>query len=72
MSWINFPPFTSSNIASIRYEDAQAILEVTFQNGGTYQYYDVPTPVVEDFKRAGSMGAFLASSIKGHYRYSKV
>lgn len=72
MAWIPFPPFTSSNIASIRYEDAQAVLEVTFHNGGTYQYYDVPSRVVDDFKRAASMGTFLASNIKGHYRYSKV
>lgn len=72
MTWQVIPPFDSSNIASIRYEDAQSILEVTFHNGGTYQYYDVPTSVFEAFKDAASKGQFLASNIKGHYRYSKV
>ncbi|CRY56769.1 MULTISPECIES: KTSC domain-containing protein [Enterobacterales] len=72
MAWTNFPAFSSSNIASIRYEEQQRILEVTFLNGGTYHYYDVPNGVVEDMKRAESKGVYLASTIKGHYRYSKV
>ena len=72
MAWQQFPPFTSSNVASIRYEDAQSILEVTFHNGGTYQYYDVPSHVAAVFQAAESKGSFLATGIKGHYRYSKV
>lgn len=72
MAWKDFSPFTSSNIASIRYEDEQSLLEVTFLNGSTYQYFDVPTHVADDFDRAESKGSFLASTIKGHYRYSKV
>lgn len=72
MAWEKFPPFDSSNIASIKYEDVQFILEVTFHNGGTYHYYDVPSRVANDLKYAQSKGGFLASAIKGHYRYSKV
>ncbi len=72
MAWQNFQPFTSSNIASIRFDDEQRILEVAFHNGGTYEYYDVPPQVIEDFKIADSKGSFLAANIKGHYRYSKV
>ncbi len=72
MAWRDFPPFLSSNIASIRYEEQQFILEVTFLNGSAYQYYDVPAQIAEDMIRAESKGSFLASDIKGHYRYSKV
>lgn len=72
MAWQDFSAFSSTNIASIRYEEEQAILEVVFHNGGTYQYYDVPSPVIEEFKQADSKGGFLAARIKGHYRYSKV
>jgi hypothetical protein len=72
MAWQTFPSFTSSNIASIRYEDAQMILEVTFHNGGTYEYFDVPSQVIEEFMSADSKGGFLAARIKGHYRYSKL
>lgn len=48
------------------------VLEVVFKNGGAYHYFDVPSQVISDFKAAGSKGIFLAESIKGHYRYSKV
>lgn len=72
MAWQQFPPFSSSNIQSIRYEDALLTLEVTFHNGGTYQYYDVPNHVAAAFQAAGSKGEFLASDIKGNYRYSKL
>ncbi|WP_339828957.1 KTSC domain-containing protein [uncultured Parvibaculum sp.] len=72
MAWRDFPSFTSSNIALIRYDNEQATLEVGFHNGGTYHYYDVPSQVADELERAESKGSFLASSIKGHYRYSKV
>lgn len=72
MAWQDFPPFTSSNIATIRYDDEQMVLEVVFNNGGTYQYFDVPSQVIDEFRTAESKGSFLAKSIKGHYRYSKV
>tara|TARA_R110001592_G_scaffold141033_1_gene362289 strand:+ start:13913 stop:14131 length:219 start_codon:yes stop_codon:yes gene_type:complete len=72
MAWKDFSPFSSSNIASIRHEDEQAVLEIVFLNGSTYQYYDVPSHVAKDFERAESKGSFLASTIKGQYRYGKI
>jgi len=72
MAWQEFPHFESSNIASARYEDLGKILEITFHNGGTYQYYDVPSHVATGFGQADSKGSFLASNIKGHFRYAKV
>lgn len=72
MAWQDFPPFTSSNISSVRYDSEQSLLEVEFHNGGRYQYYDVPEQVAQAFEHAESKGVFLAQSIKGHYRYSRV
>lgn len=72
MAWHDFPAFESSNIASIRYDEDTAVLEVTFLNGGTYQYYDVPAQVSADFERSESKGQFLARDIKGSYRYGKI
>jgi len=72
MSWHQFGAFESSNIQSIRYDDETQTLEVTFLNGGTYHYYDVPSQVSQDFERSESKGQFLAANIKGHYRYGKV
>lgn len=72
MAWDDFPAFTSSNIQAIRYDADQMLLEVTFNNGRVYEYFDVEAHVIDDFKVADSMGKFLAKRIKGHYRYSKV
>lgn len=72
MAWHEFAPFTSSNVASVRYDAEQLLLEVEFHNGSRYHYYDVPQQVAQDFERAESKGVFLASTIKGHYRYGRV
>jgi hypothetical protein len=72
MAWYQFPAFESSNIESIRYDGETSTLEVTFLNGGTYQYYEVPEHVAKDFEQQESKGKFLASSIKGHYSYGKI
>ena len=63
---------SSSNIASIGYEKKSSTLEVEFNNGAVYQYFDVPEAVYNDLMGAGSKGEYLARTIKGAYRYSKV
>lgn len=72
MAWQEFDPFTSSNLAAIRYDEDHLLLEVEFLNGGRYHYYEVPPQIAQAFDQAGSKGEFLAASIKGYYRYSKV
>lgn len=62
----------SSNIESIGYDLRSQTLEIEFLNGSIYQYFDVPENVFIDFKTADSQGKYLASNIKGHFRYSKV
>lgn len=69
MNWIETPE--SSNIARFGYDDANQILTVEFNHGGTYNYYDVPSMVFEQMKAASSRGQFLARSIKGVYRYAR-
>ncbi|RUZ42398.1 KTSC domain-containing protein, partial [Mesorhizobium sp. M7A.F.Ca.US.003.02.1.1] len=50
----------------------QMLLEVVFNGGAAYHYFDVPPQLVDEFKAAESKGVFLAERVKGHYRYSKV
>ncbi|MDQ0008273.1 hypothetical protein J2T07_000432 [Luteibacter jiangsuensis] len=71
MAWQNFAPFTSSNIAAIRYDEDQLLLEIEFLNSTRYHYYEVPAHIAQTFDQAASKGSFLASTIKGHYRYSR-
>jgi|GEM_PF-68575 len=62
----------SSNVEAIGYEEESRTLQVEFKNGGMYQYFDVPQHVFEELRDADSIGKYLAYSIKGNYRYSKV
>lgn len=71
MSFKEFAPFTSSNIQSARYDEEAQVLQVTFNNGGMYEYYGVPSRIAVEFEHAESKGVYLAASIKGHYRYSR-
>lgn len=65
-------PVSSSNIASIGYDENSSTLEIEFHNGSVYQYFDVSQQVYDQFRHASSLGAFLASNIKGAFRYSRV
>lgn len=63
---------SSSNIASIGYDEATSTLEVEFLNGSIYHYYDVPHNEYQNLMQAESHGKYLAAHIKGRYRYSRV
>lgn len=65
-------PVISSNIASVGYDTDSQTLEIEFNNGTIYQYFDVSEQVFNELKSAGSAGGYLASNIKGKYRYSRV
>ena len=63
---------SSSNIASIGYDDTTSTLEIEFLNESVYHYYDVPHREYQSLMQAESHGKYLAANIKGKYRYSKV
>ncbi len=70
MEWIDTPE--SSNIVRFGYDSQAQILTVEFTTGNTYNYYDIPEFIFEQFKAASSKGRFLAQQIKGTYRYARV
>jgi len=65
-------PVVSSNVASVGYDKESSTLEIEFNNGAVYQYFDVSEHVYESLLGADSIGGYLAKHIKGTYRYSKV
>ncbi|KKN54196.1 hypothetical protein LCGC14_0594890 [marine sediment metagenome] len=65
-------PVSSSNIASIGYDENQMVLEVEFLNGRIYHYEGVPEYVFKDFLNSGSKGSFFHSNIRNTYPYSRV
>lgn len=63
---------TSSNVAEVGYDEERRILEVLFVNGGVYQYFDVPPQIYVELVRAGSIGQFLNTNVKGYFRYARI
>lgn len=62
----------SSNIRSVGFDASSSTLEVEFESGSVYQYFDVPKDVYEDFMNASSLGKFSQKDIKGKYRFVQV
>lgn len=69
---MNRQPVSSSNVMSIGYDEATMTLEVEFQNGTVYQYYDVPEVIYQQLLLAPSAGRFLNENVKGVFRYSRM
>ena len=63
---------TSSNVASVGYEEETSTLEVEFKSGAIYQYSDVPKSEFEGLINASSVGMYLNSHVKTKYNYTKV
>lgn len=68
MNWIDA---NSSNIERFAYDPLSRVLKVAFRNGGTYDYFDVSPADFQRMCSAPSKGQFLASDIKGKYRYAR-
>jgi hypothetical protein len=64
-------PVSSSNIASIGYDEPTQLLEVEYLNGGLYHYFNVPSVVHDALMAAPSHGTYLNAYVKGQYQYQK-
>lgn len=63
----------SSNLASIGYDAENEILEIEFNHGGVYQYFDVPENVYKELMNADSHGQYFDRNIKkAGYDYRKI
>lgn len=62
----------SSNLASIGYDAENEILEIEFNHGGVYQYFDVPENVYEELMNADSHGRYFVHNIKDDYEFQKM
>lgn len=63
---------SSSSIVSVGYDPPSETLEVEFQNGSVYQYYNVGQSAYDQLMAAPSKGKFLAFQIKNLFPYSRV
>lgn len=58
--------------ARFRRSHAEGTLTVEFLSGAGYEYYYVPSFVVDAFTRAPSYGRFLWKNIRGYYPYRRI
>ena len=62
---------SSSELRSIGYGNTM-ILEVEFQNGGVYQYFEVPKGAHAELMSASSKGRYFNQNIRNVYRCKRV
>lgn len=63
----------SSNLASIGYDAKNEILEIEFNHGGIYKYFDVPVNVYDELMNASSHGQYFDRNIKkAGYEFQKI
>lgn len=67
---MNRTPVDSSNIASIGYDPGSLVLEVEFNNGKVYQYFEVPQGAHDELMSSSSKGSYMNSVIKRQFRCS--
>ena len=65
-------PVSSSNIASIGYDEQNQEVYVRFLNGSLYVYKGVPLHEYENLMQAPSHGSYLHRSYKNVYPYERI
>jgi hypothetical protein len=63
---------TSSDIHSAGYDIYAGTLEIEFNSGGIYQYFNVPVETYNNFMNAASHGKFFHAFIKNSYTWNKI
>jgi hypothetical protein len=63
---------SSSTIVSIGYDSSSETLEIEFQNGGIYQYYNLPETIYQQLMESTSKGQFHHAYIRNAFPYSRV
>ncbi len=61
----------STVIRSFHYHAAERRLEILFQTGRRYSYFDVPPDVSEAMRDAFSKGEFFNAHIRDKFRFSR-
>lgn len=61
----------SSQVTHHGYDPATKTLAVKFKSGGEYRYHGVPQEAYHGMLKAESVGKFIATSIKPHFKFKK-
>ena len=61
------PPLRSTSLSAAEYDPTTQELTITFRNGQSYSYPDVPEEVYQGLMKAPSPGVFFWANIKDVY-----
>jgi hypothetical protein len=65
-------PVQSSNINSVGFDSDDNTLQIKFNSGGIYNYYNVPKRVYTTMLAAPSKGKYFHKNIKGKYKFTEI
>jgi len=65
-------PVSSSNLVSVGYDESNQVLEIEFNGGRVYRYFDVPNQIHQELMDASSHGKYFHRNIEGNYRYNQI
>ncbi|MPN57190.1 hypothetical protein SDC9_204884 [bioreactor metagenome] len=63
---------SSSDLRSVGYDGASMTLEIEFNSGGIYQYFNVPESIYNGLMNAPSHGKYFHQHIKDVYRFNRI
>ena len=63
---------SSSNLAAVGYDSESETLDIEFNNGRVYQYYNVPEFMYDNLMAAPSSGVYFNAEIKNAYSCSQI
>jgi len=63
---------SSSNLASIGYDASSNTLEVEFNSGRVYEYYDVPASEHRALMNVSSHGTYFNANIRNNYEFTEL
>ena len=61
----------SSMIYAVGYDEESQTMEVAFNSGGVYRYFDVPKDIYEGLLAAESKGRYMRANVIDMYPYAK-
>ena len=60
-------------LSHAEYDDETSEFTVTFNNGSSYKYFDVPRTVFHEMEnQTENVGKWFTANVKNKYRYEKV
>ena len=65
-------PIPSKEITQVGYQERSETLEIKFERGGVYQFFNVPVDVFNGLMNAASKEGYYHSKIGERFPYSRV